>query len=269
MLTTPPAAVHPTLVVDRGGRRLHVDPATLAAALHHLRPQLLNVEERAAQAAAGARLRSADLLGDGALVPWAARLLGPVALPQARLDVETFEGGKARGFGLWQGDARGTLVERGADGVLTLSTIPGLHTEGTVADLVGLEDSSERACGEAITIDGRLLGRFLARLAAGDTPRAGALLAGQSVSLQALRALLALADGRARWWRIERTTDPGEAVPAQRFQVIDAGVGGLWCSEPQGSSSSSELLLAPTPLDDVFHRLATLCRSCVGATSAA
>lgn len=269
MLLTSAAAVLPTLVVDRAGRRLQVDPATLTAALHHLRPRPVAMVDRAVQAAGDARLRSAGLVADTTLVPWAARLLGPVARDPAPLEVEVFEGGEVTGFGLWQDDTRGTLGERRADGVMIVSTIPALHGDATIADLVGLDDPPGRSQGEAVTINERLLSRFLGRLAAGDTPRAGGLLAGRPVSLQALRALLALADGRARWWSAERTTDSGGASPGTGLQVIDAGAGGLWCSQAENRSLSSELVLAPAYPDQIRDRLAALCGSCAGVTSAA
>lgn len=269
MLAPTPAATIPTLAVERGGRRLRVDPATLVAALHHLDARPLAADHRGAQGAGDARLRSAGILVDDLLVPWAARILGPIAQHQTTLQLEIFERAEVTGFQLWLEGPKAALAERGADGVLTLSAIQSPHLAATVADLVGLEDSSELPSGETVTVEQRLLERFLARLAAGDTPRAGALLAGRPVALQALRVLLALADGRARWWRIEDVTDRGSERAGPELQVIDALGAGLWCSGPETGPPSSELVLVPAQPGHILDRLQARLGSCAGITRAA
>lgn len=113
---------------------------------------------------------------------------------------------------------------------------------------------------EPVEIERAVLCRFLDHLAAGDTPSAGGLLAGRSVPLGALRLLLALADGRARAWHLERLAlVDGSLVAAASVDLVDAGAMGGWCTSATRVPGPALLSLLPLSATGVRRELGWLC----------
>jgi len=248
-------SLEPVAGADRLTRTLHVDRATLGAAVVLLAgdptpPPAAAIAHLSALAAAGAVV-------EGRLEPWVAEIVATMTAAPLEVVVEVFSGGAMVASTVWSDGPWGALATTHDDDTVTVRSVPGSLLAATLADLVGLDPTADPADhGSLRRLPAAALHRFHARLVAGDGPGAAAALADDpGVTTEELELMLDLVTGLGRSWRI--TSGPRSMV------VVDGGRRGLWQAigpspAVEGTPPVDDIALLPTTPSALWHRLLDL-----------